>query len=127
MSDTPTIVVVTGGRNYSNRDSVFAELDKLDPWLVIQGGATGADQLATGWAYDRARCLLHCPAQWAKHGKVAGPKRNREMMAMARELLELWGGRLVCLAFPGGAGTAHAVSCVRTHGGPDMKLVEVSQ
>lgn len=123
--ETPTIVVVTGGRDYNSRARVFEELDWLGPWLVIQGGATGADGLAALWAYERARWCLHCPADWEKHGKRAGPKRNAEMMATAARFHSNLGGRLVCLAFPGGKGTAHAVSCVPTHGGPEMELLEV--
>jgi len=39
-------------------------------------------------------------ADWKKHGRAAGPIRNREMVRLAAHL-----GVAACIAFPGGAGT----------------------
>ena len=43
-------LLVTGGRDYDNRDCVRDVLDALNPDSVIHGGATGADSLASEWA-----------------------------------------------------------------------------
>jgi hypothetical protein len=52
------IVLVCGGRNYSDRARVFRELDRLaaerGPFTrVVQGGASGADSLARDWTWER--------------------------------------------------------------------------
>lgn len=112
--DVVVRVIVTGGRGYSLRDVVFAALDtvvrELRPadasirLVVVEGGAAGADLLARSWVLERADAghvsETH-PADWTRHGNRAGPIRNEEMVAAGAQL---------CLAFPGGRGTA---DCVR--------------
>lgn len=98
-------VLVTGGRNFGDRDAVFAILDELDPPLIIHGGATGADELAYEWARRRGRIALTYFADWRPGGildRSAGPKRNRKM---ARD-----GAPTLCVPFPGGTGTADMVA-----------------
>ena len=46
------------------------------------------------------KCLAF-PAEWKKHGKAAGPIRNRKMLQDGKPDL--------VLAFPGGRGTANMV------------------
>jgi hypothetical protein len=102
-------VVVTGGRTYADRDRLYAVLSAV--WsrypgcTLVEGGALGADRLAREWARANAVAVETVVANWATHGKSAGPRRNREM-------LELPGVRLV-VAFPGGRGTAHAVATAK--------------
>lgn len=101
MSAPRPIVLVTGGRDYLDRARVWAELDALNPGLVVEGGADGADRHAREWCHARGVRLLTVPALWTAHGPSAGPTRNRDMVEMARRI-----GCRLCLAFPGGAGTA---------------------
>ena len=101
-------VVVTGGRSYANRDVVAEELWALyenDPseFIVAHGGAKGADMLADDWCDLVGVEKLVYPANWAVHGRAAGPIRNRKMLEEFRPA--------IVLAFPGGRGTAN---CVRT-------------
>lgn len=97
-------LLVCGGRNYANRDAVYAALDVMlrgtpvDCLTVIQGGATGADQLAREWCGDRRVPYDNFPADWEKHGKAAGPIRNQRMIDEGRPNL--------VLVFPGGRGTS---------------------
>jgi len=94
-------VIVTGGSTYSDTTRVYEVLDRLKPTMVIQGGAEGADHLARVWAADRAVRCLTVPADWDKHGRAAGPIRNKEMidLGIARTIV----------AFPGGSGTKNCV------------------
>jgi predicted Rossmann-fold nucleotide-binding protein len=94
-------VLVCGGRDYDNRAVLYADLDghhKRQPFaLVITGGAKGADQLAREWAEDRGLPVMVFPANWAKHGKAAGPRRNQTMLDFGKPDL--------VVSFAGGAGT----------------------
>ena len=96
-------LLVCGGRDYRNRPLLFDTLDSRIGaiHLIISGGASGADDLATEWA--RARCVPYMvfPANWEKYGNRAGPMRNLQML--------MEGKPDFVLAFPGGKGTANMV------------------
>jgi hypothetical protein len=58
------------------------------------------------------------PAQWQRHGRAAGPIRNRELLeqAIARAVAHTFPGSIasvLVVAFPGGAGTASLVQQAR--------------
>jgi hypothetical protein len=111
-------ILVTGGRDFVDQALLYQTLDCLftsnGVGVVIQGGARGADQLARAWAFDRGVPSLSFPAQWAKYGKAAGPRRNVEMLESAEPD--------VVVAFPGGRGTSHMVKCAHRAG---VKVIEV--
>lgn len=94
-------VLVCGGRTFSCRACVFETLDALHQekpiTLVIEGGATGADQFARDWANTRGVQLMEMQADWDKYGKNAGPIRNKLMIDFGEPDL--------VVAFPGGRGT----------------------
>lgn len=102
-------VLVTGGRDYTNREVVFDALDEIHKQhgisMIIQGGAGGADCLAFLWATDRKVSDTTCPANWRKYGKAAGPIRNQQMLDDCNPDL--------VVAFPGGRGTANMVSLAK--------------
>lgn len=95
------IVVVTGGRDFGDFERVYRSLDYVHGWnpisLLVNGAATGADNLSAWWAYYRGIPRIDCPADWKKHGKAAGPIRNSLMLEEYRPQL--------VVAFPGGRGT----------------------
>lgn len=101
-------LLVCGGRGYRDHDKVDEVMAGLHYpggkiTHLIQGGATGADTLAAKWAaYHRIPCVLTYYAQWGKHGRKAGPIRNRLMLTDGMPDL--------VVAFPGGRGTANMVS-----------------
>lgn len=112
-------VVVCGGRDYDDREKVFATLDALQgqhgPLTIIQGGASGADALAVDWTYEQPSChLINEPADWNKHGRSAGPIRNQTMLDMHKPQL--------VVAFPGGRGTADMVRRAEKAGVPVMRI-----
>lgn len=119
-------VLVTGGRDYADRDTVWRELDAIHTkskiTMLIHGDARGADRLADEWAREQQKRVKSsrdpeircCPADWKRYGPSAGPIRNGEMLAQHRPEL--------VVAFPGGRGTANMVKQAREAG---VKVVEV--
>ena len=80
-------VLVCGSRTWTDKDLVFEVLDGLDRLCredfltVIEGGASGADRLAALWVHERENPGHECyPADWARHGRSAGPIRNQQML-----------------------------------------------
>lgn len=50
---------------------------------VVSGGAPGIDKCGEDFARCRDLALRRFPADWAYHGKAAGPIRNKEMAEYA--------------------------------------------
>lgn len=77
------VILICGSRDYTDIEAVdrFVQ-DHLDGGdLIIHGGASGADQLASVVARQYG---IHCAvvsALWQLHGMAAGPRRNRAMLA----------------------------------------------
>lgn len=60
---------------------------------IVSGGASGIDALGEAWATRRQIRVKRFPADWKKHGRAAGPIRNREMARYADGALVLWDGK----------------------------------
>jgi hypothetical protein len=111
-------VLVCGGRDYADRQTLSDTLSRLRAErgisVLIAGGARGADTLAEEWAKaSGVECVVY-HADWHKHGRAAGPIRNKRM-------LDEWRPTLV-VAFPGGRGTRNCVKQARASG---IEVVEV--
>jgi hypothetical protein len=104
-------VLLCGGRDYDNREAVFAALHGLAEqhgWLtIIEGGARGADRLAREWARLCYHGLVTIEAEWNQYGRKAGPLRNERMIVSGKPDL--------VLAFPGNDGTADMVRRAKHH------------
>jgi hypothetical protein len=100
--------LVCGGRDFKDRPFVINVLTNLNPDIVIQGGAEGADLIAKEWAMANFKPVWTFPADWDEHGKAAGPIRNQQMID--------WGKPDFVIAFPGGKGTADMVRRANTAG-----------
>jgi hypothetical protein len=82
-------VLVTGARDWDDPDIVGTVLsgaalhtaDLAEMFVVIEGGAKGADECARNWAPDHPS-VSHITerAEWEAFGKRAGPIRNRKMV-----------------------------------------------
>jgi hypothetical protein len=86
--------------------------------LLLHGGARGADAAIARAAHQLGWCSLVMPAEWGRHGRAAGPIRNRELLeqAIARAVAHTSPGSItsvLVVAFPGGAGTASLVKQAR--------------
>lgn len=95
-------LIVAGGRNYNLTDRDKSHLDALILSIecVVSGGCpTGVDRDAEAWAEALGIPVARFPADWQKHGRAAGPIRNREMAEYADAIA----------VFPGGKGTESMV------------------
>jgi hypothetical protein len=107
-------LLVCGGRLFSDvtlMSFVLRCYHVVDPIVMMaHGGAPGADTLAGEWA-ARHKIETHVfRADWTKHGKQAGPIRNRQMLAEFAPTH--------VLAFQGGRGTADMLRAARAKGVP---------
>lgn len=107
-------VIVTGGRHYADQDKMQSVLQLFDIAMLIQGGATGADNLARIYASKNKVYIETFEADWDKHGRAAGPIRNNIMLEENRNA--------VVIAFPGGNGTD---DCVRSALSKGMTVLRV--
>lgn len=90
-------LIIAGGRSYQLTDEDYRELDALRSRIeeVVTGGAFGADFCGKMWAKANRIAIREFPADWATHGKAAGPLRNKLMAGYAN----------AAILFPGGRGT----------------------
>ena len=102
-----TFILVTGGRDYDDADEVKARLEGRDDPVgditLVVGDASGADALAR-WHAPSHWTQMRFQADWAKHGRAAGPIRNQEMVDFVAKKVSKGHHGLV-EAFPGGRGT----------------------
>jgi len=91
-------VIVAGSRTITDMAVVDRAIRegmaffKAQPTEIVSGGAAGVDTLGEAWARQHGFSVKRFPAQWAKYGKAAGPKRNEEMAAYADALIAVWNG-----------------------------------
>jgi predicted polyphosphate/ATP-dependent NAD kinase len=69
--------------------------------ILVHGACSGADTLADRWAKRNEVTVVQYAADWAVHGRAAGPIRNRDMARCGADL---------CIAFAGGKGTANMIA-----------------
>lgn len=98
-------VLVCGGRDFDDKVAMDSWLDlihaKTPITAIINGGARGADSLASVWARSRHVDLHVYMADWERYNKSAGPIRNGIMITEGKPDL--------VVAFPGGKGTANMI------------------
>lgn len=111
-------VLVCGGRDYMDYNSVYRALDELEVSngvaCVIAGDATGADQFGHIWAVRHGKESKVYKPLWRQLGRKAGPLRNQRMLDEGKPD--------VVLAFPGGRGTSDMVQRAKRAG---VKVLEV--
>jgi len=124
-------VVVCGGRDFvpSDGDAVVLSvwLAARVPLVLHHGDARGADRWAAGVAarVPGVTVIAH-PAQWAEHGRSAGPRRNAAMLTVARAAAAAWGRLPELLAYPGGRGTDDMVDKARRAGIPVVAVLALT-
>jgi hypothetical protein len=90
-------LVVTGGRNYTNKTFVYSVLSSYDISFLGVGDAKGVDSLAREYAVENNIPYKVFKADWNLYGKKAGPIRNELMLEDIKPDL--------VIAFRGGRGT----------------------
>ena len=110
-------LLVCGSRSGVRWERVWDELDDAlrhyGPFArVIEGCARGVDRDAEAWAAERDIQVTHFPADWQRHGQIAGVLRNKRMLDEHPDLV---------VAFYADAarpsrGTSHMVKIARVAG-----------
>lgn len=88
-------LIVAGSRSVQDREFVFQRIfiflmNKDVTEFVLGGCPTGPDEFALQYAKEYHHAVKLFPADWNKHGKSAGPIRNRQMAEYADHLLLIW-------------------------------------
>ena len=90
-------VIVAGGRDFSNYDLLCRKLDAIlsrqKDVQIVCGEARGADSLGRRYAEEHGHAILSYPADWNRHGRSAGFRRNEQMAQVADALVAFWDGK----------------------------------
>ncbi|HLI50195.1 MAG TPA: DUF2493 domain-containing protein [Thermomicrobiaceae bacterium] len=107
-----TRVIVAGSRGITDLNLVERAIQRsgLTVDEVVSGGARGVDQLGEQWARQHGLPVRRFPADWVRHGKAAGYRRNEEMAAYATHLVAIWDGM--------SRGTKHMIQTAKRRGLP---------
>lgn len=85
-------MIFCGDRLWTNGVPIFRELRALltihgDQLEVIEGGARGADSMSREACLRLKVSVIEILADWATHGRAAGPIRNQRMLDMGPDLV----------------------------------------
>lgn len=87
------IVGVVGSRNFSNYSLLKDELSKHDIFMIVSGGAKGADSLAEKYSRERAIPIAIYEPDYIKYGKSAPIIRNKEIVRLSDLVIAFWDGK----------------------------------
>jgi hypothetical protein len=90
-------VVICGSRNITDYALIVEAIREsgFEITEVVSGCARGVDLLGERWAKENGIPIAQMPAEWEKHGKVAGFIRNREMVEYVGQdggVIAVWDG-----------------------------------
>ena len=117
------VIVAAGGRDLSwpqqrIASALLQRTGGRPVHLLLHGGARGADRAIGRAAHQLGWRVQALAADWRRHGRAAGPIRNRLLLEQA--LVEAqahtspaFSASVLVIAFPGGPGTASLVHQAR--------------
>ena len=117
------VIVAAGGRDLSwpqqrIASALLQRTGGRPVHLLLHGGARGADRSIGHAAQQLGWRVQSLAADWRRHGRAAGPIRNRLLLEQA--LVEAqahtspaFSASVLVIAFPGGPGTASLVHQAR--------------
>jgi hypothetical protein len=91
MEDMIKIGVI-GSRSFNDYELLKRTLDeyKGKVWVIVSGGAKGADSLGEKWANDNnIKTCIYKP-DWDTHGKRAGFIRNKDIVEDSDIIIAFW-------------------------------------
>lgn len=88
-------VIIAGTRTITDRSMVEQAIRDSNFLIteVVCGSAPGVDTIGFDWAWENGIPVKSFPADWRKHGKAAGPIRNKAMSEYADALILVWDGK----------------------------------
>lgn len=112
-------IIIAGSRNFKDYQIAKSFIyDTLHKWFhahltsnviighqIVSGGAIGADALGEVYACENDLKIVRFLPDWNKHGKSAGPIRNKEMAEYADALIAFWDGE--------SKGTKNMIDCMK--------------
>ena len=109
-------VLICGGRDYTDWETFQEKMNILELEIteIAHGDARGADSLADDYAWLHGIPCTRFPAEWKKHGNLAGPIRNAKMLKEFQPD--------IVVAFPGGRGTGDMITRAMKAG---VRVIEV--
>ena len=91
-------VLITGSREHRDKELIWGELDALrasiGDFILIEGGASGADRIGRQWARSCGLPVATVEADWKTYRRRGGHVRNGWMVSLEPHF---------ALAFPIGA------------------------
>ena len=89
--------IIAGCRDYHDYDHVRSKIDHFrqtnQVTEIVSGNSSGVDVIGERYARENDIPLTLFPADWIKHGRSAGPIRNKQMADYADQLLAVWDGK----------------------------------
>lgn len=85
-------VAIVGGRDFDDYEQFKSCVngEKIKFKSIISGGARGVDTLAERYAKEIGVPLKIYWPDWTKHGKAAGPIRNRQIIENSDCVIAFW-------------------------------------
>jgi len=94
-------LLIAGSRTLTNEPKIRKPIHDIITFLdkpiteLVSGCAVGIDKIAESYANMMNIPVKQMPADWGKHGKDAGPFRNRNMAEYCDFAVILWDGKSV--------------------------------
>lgn len=89
--------IIAGWRNFTDYNHLKEKIDYYrqthEITEIVSGAAPGADTLGVQYAMNNNIEYRLFPADWKKHGRAAGPIRNKEMADYSDCLIAVWDGK----------------------------------
>jgi hypothetical protein len=87
-------VIVAGSRSIESLGVVTKAIEDsgFNITEIVSGRAKGVDKLGEHYGLVKNLPVKLFPADWDKHGKAAGPMRNRQMADYADAAVIVWDG-----------------------------------
>ena len=103
-------IAVIGSRTFTDYGVLKKLWDEYHPFILVSGGAKGADMLAEKYADEKGYEKVIFKPDWKKYGRAAGIKRNQEIINLADEVVGFWNKM--------SEGTGHSLELARKKGMP---------
>lgn len=102
--------IIAGTRDCTDKTRLIEAITVCGwvPTTVISGTARGVDKLGEIWAEEHSIPCERFPADWDRHGKAAGYRRNEQMANNSDALIAIWDGH--------SRGTKHMIDIAKRNG-----------